>query len=222
VTVALDRTTLARMIDHTLLRPDATPADLTAACVEASSWGVAAVCVSPSALPLAPGALTGGVVLATVIGYPSGAHQAAVKVHEAQLAVEEGAAEVDVVPDLGNVASRRWLALEHELRALRRVIGSVVLKVIVESALWDDATLAQACRVAEAAGADLVKTSTGMHPAGGATVHAVEVMHDAVGGRVGIKASGGIRTLGAALDLVDAGATRLGTSSTGTLLAEAG
>jgi deoxyribose-phosphate aldolase len=216
----LDRAGLARMIDHTLLRPEATPVEVTALCVEASRWGVAAVCIAPSFLPLGPGSLASGTRLAVVVGFPSGAHHARVKAHEAELAVEQGAAEVDVVASLGDIRASRWVAVEQELAQVRRAIGDAVLKVILETALWDAAAITRACLVAEAAGADFVKTSTGFHPAGGASVGAVATMHAAVGGRLGIKASGGIRTLDAAVALVGAGATRLGMSATGAVLAE--
>ena len=216
----LDRATLARLIDHTLLRPEATPAEVTALCVEASAWGVAAVCVSPSVLPLAPGSLRAGTAVATVVGFPSGAHQPRVKVREAQAAVEQGAAEVDMVVNLGAIAAAQWVALDREIAQVKHAVDGTLLKVIVESALWDQTVLTRVCQIAEAAGADFVKTSSGFHPAGGASVEAVTTMRAAVGGRLGIKASGGIRTLAAAQAMIAAGATRLGLSATGVILAE--
>ena len=214
----LDRASLARCVDHTLLRPEATLADVEALCAEAGRLGVRTVCISPSFLPLEPGLLPSGVGLCVVAGFPSGAHQPAVKAYEAERAVQQGAAEVDMVVNLGHVLTGQWVAVEREIAGVRRVVGSAVLKVILESALLDEACLAQACRVAVAAGADFVKTSTGFHPAGGATVEAVRIMREAVGDRAGVKASGGIRTADVALAMLAAGATRLGMSATAAVL----
>ena len=202
------------MIDHTLLRPEATVDDVAALCREAAELGVKAVCVSPSQLPL-----TTDVTVAAVCGFPSGAHTAEVKATEAARAARDGASEIDVVVDLGLAAAGDWTGIEAELSVVRASVPDVVLKVIVESALLDDDALAAACRAAEAAGADFVKTSTGFHPSGGATTHAVEVMAATVGGRLGVKASGGIRSADDAVAMVAAGATRLGTSRTAEILA---
>lgn len=213
-----DRAVLARMIDHTLLTPTATQADVMALCVEASALGVAAVCVSPSRLPLGRG-LADGIGVAAVVGFPSGAHATDIKAHEADLAVEAGATEVDVVIDLGAAAAQDWTAVTADLAAVRVAISSsVLLKVIIEAAALADEGIERACIAAVAAGADMVKTSTGFHPAGGATVDAVRRMRAAVGPDVGVKASGGIRTAEFALALVEAGATRLGCSATAAIL----
>jgi deoxyribose-phosphate aldolase len=208
------RRDIAAMIDHTLLRPEATAADVAALCAEAVDLGVKAVCVSPSQLPL-----TVDLPVAAVCGFPSGAHTPEVKAAEAARAVRDGASEIDVVVDLGLAAAGDWTGVEAELAVVRSAVPDVVLKVIVESALLDDGALTAACHAAEAAGADLVKTSTGFHPSGGATRHAVEVMAAAVGGRLGVKASGGIRSADDALAMVAAGATRLGTSRSAEILA---
>lgn len=207
------------MIDHTLLRPEATTGDVAALCAEAADLGVKAVCVSPSQLPLPPGALAGGIALAAVCGFPSGAHTAEVKASEAARAARDGADEIDVVVDLGLAAAADWGGVEAELAVVRAAAPAAVLKVILESALLDDDALVAACRAAESAGADFVKTSTGFHPSGGATIHAVEVMAATVGRRLGIKASGGIRSAEDALAMVAAGATRLGTSRSAEILA---
>lgn len=214
----MDRATLARLVDHTLLRPEATAADVAALCEEATELGVAAVCVNPSVLPLAtpPGE---GIGIAAVVGFPSGAHRPEVKAREAELAVLAGATELDVVADLGRLAAGAWSEVEADLAAVRRVAPDVVLKVILESALLGDDDLTRACRVAVAAGADLVKTSTGFHPAGGATVAAVRTMRAAVGDEAGVKASGGIRDTATAVAMLEAGATRLGCSATRAVLA---
>ncbi len=212
----LDRRTAAAMVDHTLLRPEATPADVAALVAEAHELGVLAVCVSPSFLPLDDAQ---GLVVATVCGFPSGKHASEVKAAEAALAVRSGADEVDVVIDVGAARAGAFAAVQADVAAVRAAVPAPgVLKVIVESAALDDEQLTAVCRAAEAAGADFVKTSTGFHPAGGASAHAVEVMRAAVGERLGIKASGGIRTAEAAAALVAAGATRLGLSGTRAVL----
>ncbi len=209
------RSAVARLIEHTLLKPEATRADVAALVTQAQSLGVLAVCVSPSMLPLeAP-----GLIVATVCGFPSGAHTSTVKASEAALAVATGADEVDMVIDVGAARAGNWAAVRADIAAVRAAVSAPrVLKVIVESALLDDEALVAACRVAQDAGADFVKTSTGFHPAGGATEHAVRVMAGAVDGRLGVKASGGIRTTEQALAMVQAGASRLGLSASAQIL----
>ncbi|HET9890238.1 MAG TPA: deoxyribose-phosphate aldolase [Mycobacterium sp.] len=211
------RAQLAAFVDHTLLKPEATGADVAALVAEAAELGVYAVCVSPSMVPVAVRA-GAGVRVAGVAGFPSGKHLPAVKAHEAALAVASGACEIDMVIDVGAALAGDIDAVRSDVRAVRDAIGGAVLKVIVESAallaLAGEPTLAQVCRAAEAAGADFVKTSTGFHPAGGASVPAVALMAETVGGRLGVKASGGIRTATDALAMLDAGATRLGLSGT--------
>ena len=215
----ISRAALARMIDHTLLAPEATDDDVTRLAQEANRLGVGAICVSPSRLPLAPGVLAPGIAVAAVTGFPSGAHVAAVKAAEAAGAVAAGASEVDMVIDLGAALADRWAQVTAEVAAVRAAIGpSVLLKVIIESAAIGPGRIAAACQAAEAGGADFVKTSTGFHKAGGATVEAVAAMAAAVGGRLGVKASGGIRTADDALRMIAAGATRIGASSTAAIL----
>lgn len=214
----MDRATLAALIDHTLLKPEATTDEVVALCEEATDLGVAAVCVSPSHLPITEG-LGVGIGIATVIGFPSGAHQPAVKAHEAEVAVDAGATELDMVVNLGLVKAGGWLAVGDDIGAVRAAAPStVLLKVILETAALTDEEVVEACRVAEGAGADYVKTSTGFHPTGGASVAAVALMAATVGGRLGIKASGGIRDAATALAMVDAGATRLGCSASRAIL----
>lgn len=210
------RAAVAATIDHTLLKPEATDTDVARLVDEARGLGVLAVCVSPSRLPLLA---TGDLLVATVCGFPSGAVTTAVKVAEAAGAVADGADEVDVVVDVGLVKAGMWQAVEDQLRAVREACGQKLLKVILESALLTDEELATASLAAERAGAGFVKTSTGFGSAGGATVHAVQVMADTVGGRLGIKASGGIRDASTALAMLDAGATRLGMSASAAVLA---
>jgi len=214
----MDRVSLAAMIDHTLLKPEATFAEVVALCEEATDLGVAAVCVSPSHLPITDG-LGVGIGVATVIGFPSGAHQPAVKAHEAEVAVEAGATELDMVVNLGLVKAGEWLSVGDDIGAVRASTpATVLLKAILETATLTRDELVEACRVAEGAGADYVKTSTGFHPAGGASVAAVALMAATVGGRLGVKASGGIRDAATALAMVDAGATRLGCSASRAIL----
>ncbi|MDP9398948.1 MAG: deoxyribose-phosphate aldolase [Actinomycetota bacterium] len=206
-------------MDSTLLRPEATDGDVRRLCTESGELGVLAVCVSPSRLPLAADVLPAGVRLAVVCGFPSGAHRPEVKAHEACLAIEQGADEIDMVVDLGAVKEGRWAAVRADVAAVRGAVPApAVLKVICESALLSDDELVRTCREAEAAGADFVKTSTGFSPAGGAQAAAVRLMARTVGDRLGVKASGGIRTPEAALAMVAAGATRLGVSAARAIL----
>jgi deoxyribose-phosphate aldolase len=216
---AMTRATLARMIDHTLLAPEATDDDVARLARDAGRLGVGAICVSPSRLPLGPGVLDPGIAVAAVTGFPSGAHPVPVKVAEAAVAVAAGASEIDMVIDLGAALRDQWAHVTAEVAAVRAAIGpSVVLKVIIETAVIGPGRIGPACQAAEAGGADFVKTSTGFHTAGGATVEAVATMAAAVGGRLGVKASGGIRTADNALTMIAAGATRIGTSSTSAIL----
>ncbi len=213
---------MAALVDHTLLKPEATPADVTALVAEAVDLGVFAVCVSPSLVSAATPAPRFGVAIATVVGFPSGKHLSAVKAHEAMAAVAAGAAEVDMVIDVGAAIAGDFDAVRDDVAAVRAAVPDVLLKVIVESAALlaggGDQTLIEACRAAVDADADFVKTSTGFHPAGGASVHAVQLMAATVGDGLGVKASGGIRTAADATAMLDAGATRLGLSGTRAVL----
>ena len=183
------RADAAALIDHTLLKPESTAADVAALVAEARDLGVLAVCVSPSRLPLAD---TGDLVVATVCGFPSGAHASEVKAAEAKRAVADGADEVDMVINLGLAKAGDFDGVEADIRAVVEASGGALVKVIIESAALTDEEIVEACRRSEAAGADFVKTSTGFHPAGGASAHAVELMRKTVGDRLGVKASGGI------------------------------
>jgi deoxyribose-phosphate aldolase len=219
-TVSITRASVARLVDHTLLKPEATADDVAALCAEAAELGVFSVCVSPSQLPLSAGLLAPGIAVATVCGFPSGAHHAEVKAAEAAASVAHGAQEVDMVVNLGLVRAGHLDAVEAEIAAVRAAVPAPgLLKVIIESAALSDDEIVAACRAAQAAGADFVKTSTGFHPAGGASAHAVALMAATVGGRLGVKASGGIRTTEQAVAMIEAGATRLGLSGTRAVLA---
>ncbi len=230
------RAQVAAVMDATLLKPEASRADAAALVATAADLGCGAVCVSPSMLPLdVPDTLR----TATVVGFPSGKHHPLVKAAEARLAVSAGAVEIDMVIDIANALAGDANALISEIVAVREAVPHpVVLKVILESALLDEQQLRTACRAAQTAGADYVKTSTGFHPAGGASVAAVEIMADEVGGRagrpgqpgqpgrsgsggLGVKASGGIRDWDTAVAMITAGATRLGVSAPAAILAGA-
>ncbi len=214
---------LARSIDHTLLKAEATSEDIVRLCREAREWGFAAVCVNPVWVGLAVAELEGsGVGVATVCGFPLGASLTPVKVDEAERAVTSGAAEVDMVQQIGWAVEGRWDAVEEDIRAVASAVhaGGAVLKVILECGLLTDDAKERAARAAVAAGADFVKTSTGFL-AGGATIHDVALLRKAVGGATGVKASGGIRSLGQARAMLAAGATRLGTSSGVRIMEEA-
>lgn len=215
--MTLTRAELARLVDHTLLAPTASPADVAALADEARALGTYSICISPSLLPLPFAA--GPLKVATVCGFPSGKHTVEVKAAEAAQAVANGADEVDMVIDVGLLTAGDVAHTQAEIRAVRDAVGAGrLLKVIIESAALSDAEIVAACRAAEAAGADFVKTSTGFHPSGGASVHAVALMAATVGGRLGVKASGGVRDWDTAQAMVDAGATRLGLSGTRAVL----
>ena len=204
----ISRDALARMIDHTLLRTDATPAQVSALVAEARELGVFSVCVSPSMLPLTDDLAS--LKVATVCGFPSGNHTPATKAAEAAESSRLGADEIDMVINIGYLKAGEPHRVVEEIAAVREATTGL-LKVIIESAALTDEEIVTACRAAEEAGADFVKTSTGFGP-GGATLDDVKLMKDVVGDGVGVKAAGGIRDLDAALAFLDAGATRLGTS----------
>jgi deoxyribose-phosphate aldolase len=213
-------TSLAGIIDHTLLKPEATEADVAALVAEAVELGTYSVCVSPNMLPLT---IPSGsdLKVAVVCGFPSGKHTTAVKTTEARESIALGADEIDMVIDVGAAKAGRFDAVQADIASVRSVVPAPkVLKVIIESAALTDDEIAAVCQAAVAAGADFVKTSTGFHPTGGASVAAVALMSRTVAGRAGVKASGGIRSYETARAMVDAGATRLGVSGSRQVLAE--
>jgi deoxyribose-phosphate aldolase len=211
---------LASLIDHTLLKPEATDADVAALVAEAVELGTFSVCVSPSMLPLTIPA-DSDLKVAVVCGFPSGKHTSHVKATEAAESIALGADEIDMVIDIGAAKSKRFDDVRADIAAVRAVIPAPgILKVIIESAVLTDDEIVGVCVAAVAAGADFVKTSTGFHPAGGATVEAVRLMSQTVNGAAGVKASGGIRSFATAQAMVDAGATRLGVSGSRAVLAE--
>ncbi len=208
-------TALARMIDHTLLKPDATKAQIEQLCSEARQFGFAAVCVNPCYVDLCAELLRGSSVkVCTVIGLPLGAASSETKAFEAERAIQDGAQEVDMVINVGMLKSGNDVYVERDIRAVVTVAKrfGVTTKVIIETSLLAEDEKIRACLLAKNAGADFVKTSTGLGK-GGATVEDVALMRKVVGPSMGVKASGGIRTYDDALTLVASGANRLGTSA---------
>lgn len=208
----MEKAQLAAMVDHTLLKPEATRAQVEALVAEAVELGTYSVCVSPSQVPLkVPESLK----LCVVCGFPSGAHATTTKAIEAREAVAAGADEVDMVVNLSWVKDGRWDRVSSDIAAVKKEVPAPkLLKVIIESAALTDEEIVKCCQAAQAAGADFVKTSTGFHPAGGASPHAVALMRQTVSDTMGVKASGGIHTGAEALAMVEAGASRLGLSGT--------
>jgi len=206
---------VAKLIDHTLLKPDATQDQIAQLCYEARKYGFAAVCVNPSYVKLCSQLLQGSPVhVCAVVGFPLGATPPEVKAFEAQQAIEDGATEIDMVINIGALKSKDYALVERDIATVARTChaGGAILKVIIEAALLTDEEKVIACQLAKAAGADYVKTSTGFGP-GGATVHDVALMRRAVGPEMGVKAAGGIRTYEDARAMVAAGATRIGASA---------
>ena len=213
----MKKTDVARIIDHTILKPEATHQDVARIVEEGARFGTYSVCVSPSMLPLD---VPEGLKVACVVGFPSGAVKANVKAFEVKQAIADGADEIDMVINIALAKEAKFDQVEEEIRAVRAEIpAGKILKVIIESAALTDEEIVAVCRAAVAAGADFVKTSTGFHPAGGASVHAVELMRQTVGENVGVKASGGIRDAQTAIAMIEAGANRLGVSATAAILA---
>jgi len=204
---------LARLVDHTILRPDATDADLLRLAEECRTHGFFSACASSRHVPLLAEALAGtGVKITSIAGFPLGAEHPKAKAAEAEIAVAAGADEIDMVLSVGDLVAGEHRRVEADVRGVREAIPGAILKVILECGLLSDDQKRDAARLCEAAGADFVKTSTGFGH-GGATVEDVRLLSKAVGGRLGVKASGGIRTREDAVRLVEAGATRLGTSA---------
>jgi len=216
-------TQLAKLIDHTLLKADATQDQIAQLCFEARKYGFAAVCVNPSNVKLCSQLLKGSTVhVCTVVGFPLGATPPEVKAYEAQQAIDDGATEVDMVINIGALKSKDHALVERDIASVARTChaGAAVLKVIIEAALLTDDEKVKACQLAQTAGADYVKTSTGFGP-GGATAHDVELMRRVVGPGMGIKAAGGIRSYEDARAMVAAGATRIGASASVKIVQEA-
>jgi len=215
---------LASMIDHTLLKPEATRAQVEQLCDEAKQHGFASVCVNPTHVRLCAQRLKGSPVkVCTVVGFPLGATLPEVKAFETQQLLEAGATEMDMVINIGALKDGDHDLVARDMAAVVRAAhaGNALVKVIIEAALLSDDEKITACQLAQSAGADFVKTSTGFGP-GGATVEDVALMRRVVGSTMGIKAAGGIRTLADAQKMIAAGATRIGASASVKMMAEAG
>jgi deoxyribose-phosphate aldolase len=204
---------LAKMIDHTLLRADATRNELTKLTEEAKQYQFASVCVNPGWVSYAAEQLKGtGVDICTVIGFPLGASTSETKAFETKDAIAKGATEVDMVINIGALKDGKDDVVEQDIRAVVEAAAGTLVKVIIETCLLTDDEKVRACQAAVRAGADFVKTSTGFST-GGATPEDIALMRRTVGAEVGVKASGGVRSLEDMQKMIEAGATRIGASS---------
>ena len=205
---------VAQMIDHTLLKPEATKEQIKALCEEAKEYGFHSVCVNSSYVPYCAELLKDSeVAVCTVVGFPLGAMSTKGKAAETEIAVKDGATEIDMVIHVGMIKSKDWDYVSEDIKAVVAAAGEgVLVKVILETCLLTDEEIVEASKVAKAAGADFVKTSTGFST-GGATVKDVKLMREAVGPELGVKASGGVRDAAFAKEVIEAGATRLGASA---------
>ncbi|MCY7778384.1 deoxyribose-phosphate aldolase [Bacillus haynesii] len=205
---------IARMIDHTVLKPDTVKSEIETLCKEARVYGFASVCVNPCWVKLCAELLKDSEVkVCTVIGFPLGATSPETKAFETKQAIADGAGEVDMVINIGALKDRDTGTVEHDIRAVTDAAdGKALVKVIIETSLLTGEEKRLACELAVKAGADFVKTSTGFS-GGGATVQDIKLMRDAVGPDIGVKASGGVRDKESALAMIEAGATRIGASA---------
>jgi deoxyribose-phosphate aldolase len=212
---------LAKVIDHSLLRPELTEAEVIAGCELAQRYHVASACVKPADVPLAARLLAGvDVAVGTVIGFPHGNSATVIKVAEARQALADGAAELDMVINIGALRSGKNDYVRDEIVAIVEVArGRALVKVILENAYLTKEQIILACQLVEIAGADFVKTSTGFAPSG-ATLEDVRLMRASVSPKVQVKCAGGVRTLDALLDMIDAGVTRSGATATAAILDE--
>ena len=209
------RAAIAALIDHTLLRPEAAAADIRRICAEARQYNFASVCVNPYWVPLVKAELAGSPVkVCAVVGFPFGANATATKVAETETAIRDGAQEIDMVLNVGELRGGNLDAVRQDIQTVVEAAhrGGAIVKVILETALLDDDQKIAACKLAKAARAEFVKTSTGFGPRG-ATVHDVALLRRVVGAEMGVKASGGIRTLEDLKNMAAAGATRIGASA---------
>ena len=211
---------LNRYFDHTELKPQAKEEAIIALCEQAKHYEFASVCVNPVHVAKAAELLKGSKVkVCTVVGFPLGANKPEMKALEAAKAVEDGAEEVDMVINVGKAKEKDFAYIEKEIALIKKAIGDVLLKVILETCLLDDDEIVEACKASVRGGAQFVKTSTGFSK-GGATVHAVALMRKTVGPDFGVKASGGIHTLEEAKAMIEAGASRLGCSASVAIMEE--
>lgn len=210
----MDKRQIAGMIDHTILKPEATEKEIKVLCKEAIEYNFASVCVNPSMVSLAANIVEGSPVkVCTVIGFPLGATTTAVKTFETEETIKAGATEVDMVINVGKLKERDLEYVKNDIKAVVEAArGKALTKVIIETCLLTDEEKVIACQLSREAGADFVKTSTGFST-GGATAADIKLMRDTVGSEMGVKASGGIRSREDALAMIEKGATRIGASA---------
>ena len=209
----MDKKTIAAMIDHTLLKPEATPAQIEKLCAEAAEYHFASVCVNPVYIPLAARLLKGtGVKVCCVVGFPLGAIAPEQKAAEAASCAAMGAEELDMVIHVGAAKAGDWALVQRDIEGVVKAAAGHTVKVIIETCLRTDEEKVKACEAAKAAGAHFVKTSTGFST-GGATTHDIALMRKTVGPEMGVKASGGIRDYATAMAMIEAGANRIGASA---------
>ena len=209
----MDKKTIAAMIDHTLLKPEATPAQIERLCAEAAEYHFASVCVNPVYIPLAARLLKGtGVKVCCVVGFPLGAIAPEQKAAEAASCAAMGAEELDMVIHVGAAKAGDWALVQRDIEGVVKAAAGHTVKVIIETCLLTDEEKVKACEAAKAAGAHFVKTSTGFST-GGATTHDIALMRKTVGPEMGVKASGGIRDYETAMAMIEAGANRIGASA---------
>lgn len=209
----MDKKTIASMIDHTLLKPEATPAQIEKLCAEAAEYHFASVCVNPVYISLAARLLKGtGVKVCCVVGFPLGAIAPEQKAAEAASCAAMGAEELDMVIHVGAAKAGDWALVQRDIEGVVKAAAGHTVKVIIETCLLTDEEKVKACEAAKAAGAHFVKTSTGFST-GGATTHDIALMRKTVGPEMGVKASGGIRDYETAMAMIEAGANRIGASA---------
>lgn len=209
----MDKKTIAAMIDHTLLKPEVTPAQIEKLCAEAAEYHFASVCVNPVYIPLAARLLKGtGVKVCCVVGFPLGAIAPEQKAAEAASCAAMGAEELDMVIHVGAAKAGDWALVQRDIEGVVKAAAGHTVKVIIETCLLTDEEKVKACEAAKAAGAHFVKTSTGFST-GGATTHDIALMRKTVGPEMGVKASGGIRDYETAMAMIEAGANRIGASA---------
>ena len=209
----MNREEILSHVDHTLLKPEATWPQIQTLCDEAIANHTASVCINTCYVKQAVEYMAGRIPVCCVVGFPLGAMDTASKAFEAKTAIENGAAEVDMVINIGRLKNGEYDAVREDIRAVKQAVGDKILKVIIETCLLTDEEKVKACELAKEAGADFVKTSTGFST-GGAKAADVALMRKTVGPDTGVKASGGIHNADEAQAMVDAGASRLGTSAT--------
>ena len=215
--MTISREQLAKLIDHTSLKPDATRQDIVKLCMEAKKYNFATVCVNPSYVALAADSLKGtSVKVGTVISFPFGATSSSAKAFETEIAASQGAQEFDMVTNIGALKSQDYQLvlsdISNVVKTAKKAGDGLIVKVILETGFLTDNEKVTTCKLAVEAGADFVKTSTGFGP-GGATVEDVMLLRKTVGRQAGVKAAGGVRTLDKAMSMIEAGANRIGTSS---------